>query len=813
MAITQNTYTGNGSTVLYSFTFPYLETTDVKVTVNGVITTAYTFANATTIQFNTAPVAGAAIRIYRDTDDASLAATFYSGSAIRAQDLNDNFTQNLYVTQEVNNNSVNIDGSNPMVGPLNMNGFQITNLPVPAVDTNAATKKYVDDRFGNLDIPGHTRWRKVATASQTTFSGTGDYGGVLAYSPTREQVYINGALQQRGVDYAADNGTSVVFTVGLTVGDVVDIICVNNLTNSSVSNAGNITYSGQFTGQSARTVAAKLADVVSVKDFGAVGDGVTDDTAAIQAALIQHFAIYFPAGNYRINGSINLRSGNSLIGAGNGNSNVDTSLNSGHVKLIFYGTGDACFKTTESAIGRLGFSGITIMGHDNPGRPWIFDLPSLNESNFFCIAARNAALSGGVLRSVYNGVNPPWINYFTNCEFGVDDNSTQYNTDLECSDTRIVGCYFTGGKGFIERSLGGVLFSSCHFDRTNTSGAGLTIYKKTAAQLRDKKVSVVGCYFDENKYAGILFDASTATVNNSWWLATVTGCMFRNSWATATDIRLVSPASYDVIGGTVVGCTMTGDTVPSFNIGARWKQLAFLGNVQVVGAYKFEQTTTAYDWDGFFVSGPSVITANSATSALRVTQTGTGNAVQIEDNINPDSTPVVVNANGQVVIGSDVVRQANSYSTGMRLQVFSTDTSAVQIAEFSNNQFPSSIEFAKSRSSTLGTNTLVANGDALGAITFNAADGSVYRQAAKIIAEVDGAPGNGDTPGRIAFETTLDGASSTSRRMEINNAGNIKIFNTSSAPTSVTGGGLLYVEAGALKYRGSSGTVTTIANA
>ena len=105
MAVTENNYTGNGSVTNYSFTFPYLETTDIKVSINGTITTAYTLANPTTIQFTTAPVNGAAIRIYRDTDDAALAATFYSGAAIRATDLNDNFTQNLYVTQEINNNA------------------------------------------------------------------------------------------------------------------------------------------------------------------------------------------------------------------------------------------------------------------------------------------------------------------------------------------------------------------------------------------------------------------------------------------------------------------------------------------------------------------------------------------------------------------------------------------------------------------------------------------------------------------------------------------------------------------------------------
>jgi hypothetical protein len=102
MAITENKYTGNGSTVLYSFTFPYLETTDIKVSLNGTVTTAYTLANATTVQFNTAPANGVAIRLYRQTDDENLAATFFPGSAIRAKDLNDNFTQNLYVTQESN---------------------------------------------------------------------------------------------------------------------------------------------------------------------------------------------------------------------------------------------------------------------------------------------------------------------------------------------------------------------------------------------------------------------------------------------------------------------------------------------------------------------------------------------------------------------------------------------------------------------------------------------------------------------------------------------------------------------------------------
>ena len=103
MAVTERNVTSTGATS-YTFPFEYLKTTDVKVSVNGTASTQFTVPNGapTTVQFNTGhvPASGAAIRIYRDTDSDNLSATFYAGSAIKSQDLNDNFNQNLYVTQE-----------------------------------------------------------------------------------------------------------------------------------------------------------------------------------------------------------------------------------------------------------------------------------------------------------------------------------------------------------------------------------------------------------------------------------------------------------------------------------------------------------------------------------------------------------------------------------------------------------------------------------------------------------------------------------------------------------------------------------------
>ena len=57
MATTENLHNGDGSQVDFTFTFPYLKTTDIKVAVDNVdkqLTTHYTLHNATTIRFGTA---------------------------------------------------------------------------------------------------------------------------------------------------------------------------------------------------------------------------------------------------------------------------------------------------------------------------------------------------------------------------------------------------------------------------------------------------------------------------------------------------------------------------------------------------------------------------------------------------------------------------------------------------------------------------------------------------------------------------------------------------------------------------------------
>ena len=142
-AVIQNEYTGNNSTTTYSFTFPYLKTSDIKASLDGVDTTAFTLPNATTLQFNTAPTNGAKIKIFRQTSVDNLTATFYAGSAIKSEDLNDNFTQNLYKTQEIGGRFISALGGT-MTGDLNMGEDTVIKFEGATDDAHETTLTVAD---------------------------------------------------------------------------------------------------------------------------------------------------------------------------------------------------------------------------------------------------------------------------------------------------------------------------------------------------------------------------------------------------------------------------------------------------------------------------------------------------------------------------------------------------------------------------------------------------------------------------------------------------------------------------------------------
>ena len=172
MAKTENIHTGSTSTGPYSFTFPYIKEADVKVSKNDVVlelTTDYTQAT-TSITLDTAPLATDKIRIYRVTDDTGLPATFYPGSAIRSADLNDNFTQNLYSTQEVVSRYMDAGGGT-FTGDVTL-----------AEDVDIIFEGATDDAYETkLEVADPTADRVVTIPDFTgTLITTGDTGTVTS---------------------------------------------------------------------------------------------------------------------------------------------------------------------------------------------------------------------------------------------------------------------------------------------------------------------------------------------------------------------------------------------------------------------------------------------------------------------------------------------------------------------------------------------------------------------------------------------------------------------------------------------------------
>jgi hypothetical protein len=186
----------------------------------------------------------------------------------------------------------------------------------------------------------------TATQGQTVFTLT-----TMEYQPgyNNLSVYVNGSKQIVNENYTETSATVVTFASGLNVGDIVEFITAIPAT-AGATTAADVSYSQGGTGSVVTTVEAKLQQYLSVKDFGATGNGTTDDTAAIQNALnaaqTQGANVYVPQGTYKLTSQITIPRGVGVLGTGyngtprwNATSSSWESIDIGSVFAIAWGSG------------------------------------------------------------------------------------------------------------------------------------------------------------------------------------------------------------------------------------------------------------------------------------------------------------------------------------------------------------------------------------------------------------------------------------------------------------------------------------------
>jgi hypothetical protein len=229
---------------------------------------------------------------------------------------------------------------------VKISDLPLVDQPVEGTDLFVVVQDNVTKKAYASDIQTYVGFEEVqyATAGQTVFNLT---TMTYAAGANNLQVFVDGVNQYEGLAYTETDNNTVTFTQGLHQGAVVKFSTVQTQT-SSVTSAGAVSFLQAGTGAVSTNVQTRLRETVSVKDFGAVGDGVTDDTAAIQAAInfsksVPVFnngnnstprggvAIRFPAGIYVIASTLTLNNINGIkfVGDGKETSMLVHTANSG----------------------------------------------------------------------------------------------------------------------------------------------------------------------------------------------------------------------------------------------------------------------------------------------------------------------------------------------------------------------------------------------------------------------------------------------------------------------------------------------------
>ena len=271
----------------YAISFDYLEQTSVEVRVNNVLktqSTHYTFPTKSSIQFTSDnfPTVGDVIEIKRNTDITTPKVDFQDGSVLNETDLDNNSKHILFGMQETKENVESL-----------VSTFVSATAPEGVI--NGA--RWYDQVSGRTFV-----YYQDADSAQWVEASPAFDADIELINLKNSNIASNAAIDFSKIDSS---------TVSISNSQVA---------NDAAIAATKLSFTQSGTGASARTVTSRFRDTISVKDFGAVGDGSTNDTTAIQNALNEGagdgVSVYLPAGTYIVHDTIRIPSDTHFFGSG-----------------------------------------------------------------------------------------------------------------------------------------------------------------------------------------------------------------------------------------------------------------------------------------------------------------------------------------------------------------------------------------------------------------------------------------------------------------------------------------------------------------
>jgi hypothetical protein len=375
---------------------------------------------------------------------------------------------------------------------------------------------------------------------------------------------------------AANDADSIMYEQGYTVtagsfvaGKIYRIASVGT-TNFTLIGAVNNTVGTHFiatgagtgtgTAELSQTVETKLRETVSVKDFGAVGDGVTDDILAIEAALAASSNIYFPTGVYGISRPIviqkekvNLRGpggygpygpGTIIGGAGlaaikvlAGFTGITLGGSSGSAAIWYQAPGTwtednwiegGCFENLTIDCGNRGVEGIRfnritlgqVFRNLRIVQPTIgiFGTKWGWLTEFDNVYVNEASVTGIRLNNGYNGCT------FINCALYGGNISTPVLLDiaLDCYGNSFTGGFIEGGDVAVRLTNAQIAFNGTDFEVHTQKFfeiKGLYSGSPPTLQAANPPVTITGCTFvGLPSVAGIEVQGGSAEVHGNFFI-------------------------------------------------------------------------------------------------------------------------------------------------------------------------------------------------------------------------------------------------------------------------------------------------------